>query len=398
MLGLAYKHPTPSGAIGTLHAPIYGWFLLIATTKQNPLKTPSSYYSFVGKMSYSYSKAGVNVNKVKGIQKGIAGLLDSTLTPDVLLGAGHYAGLLKFGGKTLALHTDGVGSKVLIAQQLGKYDTVGIDAIAMNVNDLICLGARPVAAVDYLAVEKTNGHMIYEIMKGVAAGAKESSCAVVGGETAVVPDLIKGIAGRGFDLSVTCIGEIEGEMITGKVMQTGDAIIGLESSGIHSNGYTLARKVLLKGAATDQLKPVPKGKSPERDLLEEMLIPTKIYSNAVMDVIRKVPVHGLAHITGGAFSKLQRIGAYAKKGFILDNMPRPWPIFSRIQGEGKIPDKEMYRTFNMGVGFCIVASRENAQEIISICSQYKIKSQIVGKIADKRGVYLKKGGNTINLS
>ncbi|MEK6953388.1 MAG: phosphoribosylformylglycinamidine cyclo-ligase [Candidatus Micrarchaeota archaeon] len=358
-------------------------------------------------MSYSYSKAGVNVNKVKGIQKGIAGLLDSTLTPDVLLGAGHYAGLLKFGGKTLALHTDGVGSKVLVAQQLGKYDTVGIDAIAMNVNDLICLGARPVAAVDYLAVEKTNGHQIYEIMKGVAAGAKESGCAVVGGETAVVPDLIKGIAGRGFDLSVTCIGEIEGEMITGKGMQTNDVILGLESSGIHSNGYTLARKVLIKGKNGGQqrgannpneLKPVPKGKSQLRETLEEMLIPTKIYSNAVMDVIRRVPVHGLAHITGGGFSKLQRIGAYAKKGFILENMPKPLAIFAKIQNEGKISDKEMYRTFNMGVGFCIVAGQENAQEIISICQKHNIKSKVIGKIADKWGVYLKKGNNTINLS
>jgi phosphoribosylformylglycinamidine cyclo-ligase len=388
--------------------------------QQNPLKTPSSYYPFVGKMSYSYSKAGVNVNKVKGIQKGIAGLLDSTLTPDVLLGAGHYAGLLKFGNKTLALHTDGVGSKVLVAQQLGKYDTVGIDAIAMNVNDLICLGARPVAAVDYLAVEKTNGHMIFEIMKGVVAGAKESKCAVVGGETAVVPDLIKGIAGRGFDLSVTCIGEIEGEMITGKGMRTGDVIIGLESTGIHSNGYTLARKVLLKGKGRvgivaegkgigslsnranlgnwAELKPVSKGKSPLRDLLEEMLIPTKIYSNAVLEVIGKVEVHGLAHITGGAFSKLQRIGAYAKKGFLLDNMPLPQPIFRRIQTEGKISDKEMYRTFNMGVGFCIVCTKADAHAVISICSGHKIKSKIIGKVADRRGVYLKKGNNTVNLS
>ncbi|MFH1443591.1 MAG: phosphoribosylformylglycinamidine cyclo-ligase [Candidatus Micrarchaeota archaeon] len=373
-------------------------------------------------MNYSYSKAGVNVDKVKGIQKGIAGLLNSTLTPDVLLGAGHYAGLLKFGGKTLALHTDGVGSKVLIAQQLGKYDTVGIDAIAMNVNDLICLGARPVAAVDYLAVEKTNGHMIYEIMKGVSAGAMESKCAVVGGETAVVPDLIRGIAGRGFDLSVTCIGEIEGGVITGKDMQAGDVIIGLESSGIHSNGYTLARKVLLKstekghaahgaavkgvnsqsnsgnGYASSDLKPVPKGKSPLRDILEEMLVPTKIYSNAVMDVLRNSNVHGLAHITGGAFSKLQRIGAYAKKGFLLSNMPGPKPIFQKIQNMGKIPDKEMYRTFNMGIGFCIVCPKSEADGIVSICSRHNIGSQLVGHISDKRGVFLRKGGNMINLS
>src|SRR3989344_872052 len=349
-------------------------------------------------MSYSYSKAGVNVNKVKGIQKGIAGLLDSTLTPDVLLGAGHYAGLLKFGGKTLALHTDGVGSKVLVAQQLGKSDTVGIDAIAMNVNDLVCLGARPVAAVDYLAVEKTSGHMIYEIMKGVVAGAKESKCAVVGGETAVVPDLIKGIAGRGFDLSVTCIGEIDGEMITGKGMKSGDVIIGLESSGLHSNGYTLARKVLLKGAATNQLQPVPKGKSALRKMLEEMLLPTKIYSNAVMDAMANSEIHGLAHITGGAFSKLQRIGAYAKKGFLLDNMPRPDAIFERIKKEGNIPEKEMYRTFNMGIGFCIVAGRENAGEIISACSRHRIKAQVVGKVTDRMGVYLKMGNTAINLS
>ncbi|MFH0971660.1 MAG: phosphoribosylformylglycinamidine cyclo-ligase [Candidatus Micrarchaeota archaeon] len=339
-------------------------------------------------MAYSYAKAGVNVDQVKGIQLKVAELLRGTLSKDVIMGAGHYAGLLKVGSKTIAIHTDGVGSKVLVAQALEKYDTVGIDAIAMNVNDLACLGARPIAIVDYLAIEKTDDKMILEIMKGVAKGAKEAKCAVVGGETAIVPDLIKGLGGKGFDLSVTCIGEVEGPMITGKGMKENDAIIGIESSGIHSNGYTLARRVLLKG------------KNANNDArLKQMLIPTKIYSNAVLEILKKVKsVKGLAHITGGAFSKLQRIGAYSKKGFLLNNMPRPLSIFRQLQKEGAIPEREMYRTFNMGVGFCVVCGGKDAERVVAICKRYNMRSQQIGKIINTQGVYLWKKGKLTNLS
>lgn len=341
-------------------------------------------------MRYSYAKAGVNVWKLKGIQAGIAGIMESTLNKDVILGAGHYAGLMKFGGKVLAFHTDGVGSKVLIAQLLEKFDTVGIDAVAMNVNDIVCMGAKPVAIIDYLAMENTDDELIFEIAKGIAHGAMEAACPVIGGETAAVPDLIKGYSGRGFDLSVSCIGEIDDEkkIISGAGMKDGDVIVGVESSGIHSNGYSLARKVLL----TEQNRL-------NEDLLAEMLTPTYIYSNAILDVISQVPnVHGLAHITGGAFSKLQRIGAVAKKGFMLDNMPSPLHIFDLIQKQGQLPDKEMYRTFNMGIGFAIVCPKEDAEKAISVCGKHRFKAQEIGKIISDEGVFLQKGNEKIDLT
>ncbi len=339
-------------------------------------------------MGYSYAKAGVNVDQVKGIQKQVAELLRGTLSKDVIMGAGHYAGLVKIGNHIIAIHTDGVGSKVLVAQALQKYDTVGIDAIAMNVNDLACLGARPIAIVDYLAVEKTDNSMILEIMQGVAKGAKEAKCAVVGGETAIVPDLIKGIDGRGFDLSVTCIGEVDGKVITGERLADNDVIIGIESSGIHSNGYTLARRVLLQGE-----------NEYNRERLREMLIPTKIYSNVVLEIIKHVKsIHGLAHITGGAFSKLQRIGKFARKGFLLDGMPRPPAIFELLQKEGAILDREMYRTFNMGVGFCVICDLKDAEKVLSICRRRKFKAWKIGKVINREGVYLKKDGKTYDLS
>lgn len=339
-------------------------------------------------MGFTYAKAGVNVWKIKGIQGGIASLLESTLNENVILPAGHYAGVIKIGNKHIAMHTDGVGTKVLIAQLLEKFDTVGIDAVAMNVNDIVCIGARPVALMDYLAIETTDEKQIYEIMKGIAIGAKMVNCPVVGGETAVVPDLIKGFTGRGFDLSISVVGEVDGELITGEKMKTDDVIIGIESSGLHSNGYSLARKVLLNDRNLLN-----------EELLLEMLVPTYIYSNAVLDVLKKVKsVRGMAHITGGAFSKLMRIGRLANKGFLLDNMPEPLPIFNLIQKEGKIEDREMYRTFNMGIGFCIVCDNRDMKKVIEICKKHKFKAQKIGKITSKEEVILQKNGKKTDLA
>lgn len=339
-------------------------------------------------MGYSYAKAGVDVRKVKGIHEEIAQLLTSTHTPEVILGSGHYAGLFRSGGKNLAVHTDSVGSKVLIAQQLQVYDTIGIDAIAMNVNDLICLGARPSVAVDYLAVERSDARMIREIMKGLAEGARQANCAIIGGETAILPDVIKGVDGRGFDLAVTCLGEIEGEPITGKDMAKGDVIVGLASSGLHSNGYGLARKVLLQGKNAADAK-----------LLKELLTPTKIYTSAVLEMVATVgSINGLAHITGGAFSKLQRIGKYADKGFILDNMPAPPGIFKKIQEEGDVADKEMYRTFNMGIGFCVVCGEEDVPAVQRIAKAHQIASRAIGRVAPGKGVRLQRGKTVLDLT
>ncbi|MFH1199466.1 MAG: phosphoribosylformylglycinamidine cyclo-ligase [Candidatus Micrarchaeota archaeon] len=336
-------------------------------------------------MPLSYAKAGVDVKKVKGIQKDIATTLAPTLSKDVLLGAGHYAGVVKAGNSRLALHTDGVGTKVLVAEALGKYDTVGIDAIAMNVNDIVCLGARPIAAVDYLAMRKADDALIAEILKGLIEGCRQSKCSLIGGETAIVPDLVKG-GEKGFDLSATALGVIEGEMITGRALLPGDAVVGLYSSGLHSNGYTLARKILM-----------PQGRA-EKRVLEMMLVPTLIYTESVLEMLASLQVHGLAHITGGAFCKLMRIGQYAGAGFVLDSMPKPPEVFELIAQEGGIGAKEMHSTFNMGVGFCVALPQGDAAAAVKIAKRHGFGASAIGRVVKGVSVTVESRGEKMRLA
>ncbi|VVC03869.1 Phosphoribosylformylglycinamidine cyclo-ligase [Candidatus Burarchaeum australiense] len=326
-------------------------------------------------MAFDYSKAGVDVRKVKGMHAEIDALLRSTHCGDVLPIYGHYAGLLRRGDQILAMHADGVGTKVLVAQKLRKFDTVGIDCIAMNVNDIICVGARPVALVDYLALEKEDAKLTRELMKGLVEGAKEADVSVVGGETAIMRDVIKGEKGcTGFDLAATCLGVVEsGKPITGEAMKPGDAVIGLESSGIHSNALTLARKVLK-----------------EKKWLQELLVPTRIYVRPVLEMVNSLEVHGLAHITGGAFSKLNRIAERAGVGIELDDMPEPQAIFRALWRAAKISEREMYRTFNMGVGMCVVLPEKDADACISIAKRHEIRAWRIGKVTSRHGIFLEK--------
>lgn len=313
-------------------------------------------------MGVGYS---VDIRKVRGIQAAINSAIFAGEKGALV---GHYAGLVKVGKETIAMHTDGVGTKVLVAQALGKYDTVGIDAIAMNVNDIICVGARPLAGVDYLAVAEEDEHLIAEIMKGLVAGAKESEIKIVGGETAVMKDVIKG-GEKPFDLAFTVMGKVE-KLTTGDAIRKGDVLIGLESSGLHSNGYTLARKVLDVGKWGG-----------------EMLTPTKIYVKPVMEMLHECEVHGLAHITGGAFSKLMRLNK--KCGFIIDEPMKPGKIFMEIWKHVE-DEVEMYRTFNMGTGMVVVAPEKEEGKIIGIAKKNGVKAQPIGRVAETPGVYLGK--------
>lgn len=242
----------------------------------------------------------------------------------------------------MALHADGVGTKVLVAEACNRYDTIGIDCVAMNVNDIICVGAEPLALVDYLALEKTQPRLVREIMKGLQKGAREAGVAIVSGETAIVPDIV-----RSFDLSATVVGIVrKSSIITGADAEPGDIILGLRSSGIHSNGLTLARKILLS-------------RKPDPRIARDLLRPTRIYVKPVTRLLRAgVEIHGLAHITGGAYSKLKRIGTLAKVGFHFNNLPEPQLIFKKIQAKGRVSDREMYRTFNMGTGFLIICRKK----------------------------------------
>ncbi len=338
-------------------------------------------------MSMDYAKAGVDVKRVRGIHASIHELISTTHGKDVLPVHGHYAGIVKIGKETIAMHTDGVGSKVLVAQFLRKYDTVGIDCVAMNVNDIICVGARPVALVDYIALEHEDEELVSRLVQGLVEGAKEAEVAIVGGETAVLPDMIKpgldfsGFRTNGFDLAATCIGVVgRGGLVTGEKMKTNDAVVGVESSGLHSNGYTLARKVL-----------------DMNEWARELLTPTRIYVKPVMECLKKFRVHGLAHITGGAFSKLSRIGELAKRGFLLDSMPKPKPIFEELRRKAGLSYTEMYSTFNMGIGLCMVVGRGDVKKTIGIFEKHGQKAYLIGNVIKERKVEVVKDGAYFSL-
>jgi phosphoribosylformylglycinamidine cyclo-ligase len=326
-------------------------------------------------------KYQIDVGHVRKMQSSIWDSIKSTFTFRKGYGEpvpvfGHYGGLFKCGNEKLVIHTDGVGTKLLVAQELDRYDTVGIDAIAMSVNDIICLGAEPLVGVDYIALAKEDDELVGELMKGLVKGAEESGCAIIGGETAVLTDMIKG-GKRPFDLTFTVVGRVK-KLVLGNDIAKGDLIVGLESSGIHSNGYTLAREAL------DMKK-----------WGEEMLTPTRIYVNPVLEMIDACDVHGIAHITGGAFSKLTRLNK--EVGYRLDSLPEPKPIFEELSKKVNSV-REMHRTFNMGIGMAIVLPEDRADTVINIAKKHNVEATIIGVITDKKGVWIKDGDKEIDLS
>jgi phosphoribosylformylglycinamidine cyclo-ligase len=330
----------------------------------------------------SYKKAGVNVKKIRQTQKNIGKMIADSYTfqkrGKIVSGFGHYSGLISIGKNILALHTDGVGTKVLVAQQMKSFDTIGIDCIAMNVNDIICTGAKPFAFVDYIGLKKVNDTLVRRILKGLIAGARIAKTAIIGGETAIVPELLAGDDENIFDLAGTALGVIENKKpLLGNNIKVGDVILGLESSGLHSNGYTLARQVLKKYS----LDEIPEFL--DRSVGEELLIPTKIYVEPIIELIKnkKVTINGLAHITGGSFTKLNRLNKNVR--YNLSNLPSPFGIFKQIQKDGKIESREMYRTFNMGIGFCIILPKIDADKATSIIEKNKMKVYQIGKVDSK---------------
>jgi len=334
-------------------------------------------------MPLTYKKAGVDISKIKQSHNTIGKIIESThkLQKKVRIvhGFGHYAGIVEIPGKILlATHTDGVGTKVLIANMMKKFDTVGIDCVAMNVNDIICIGATPISFVDYIAVNKNDKAALKKIVQGLVKGAKKANVPIVGGETAIMPDVISGNH-FSFDLVGMVVGMLtKKQMILGNKIKRGDVIIGVQSSGLHSNGYSLARKALLsKYSLQDRIKGIGK-------LGNALLTPTQVYVKPVLSVLEKCKVHGMAHITGGSFTKLLRL---KKTGYLLDQMPTPLPIFQIIENEG-VSRQEMYKTFNMGIGFCVIAPKNEEGQINSTFKKFGMKSKRVGKIIAKKGVFV----------
>ncbi len=338
----------------------------------------------------AYARAGVDIAKVRSIQGSIAEALSSTFKArsgkfgEPAIGIGHYAGLIDIGGgRLLAMHTDGVGTKVLVAQEMRKFDTIGIDCVAMTVNDIICLGAEPVALLDYIALESENDELVAQLSRGLVTGATDAGVAIVGGETAIVGDLLKGIDGYGFDLVSMGVGVVKrGSLIDGSAVREGDAVVGIGSSGLHSNGYTLARRIV-RGSNLDE-DVAELGES----VGEALLKPTKIYVEPTLDAVRRREVHGIAHITGGAYTKLTRLVGTRMLQFNLDGLGKGGapPIFGFLQREGRLSDAEMYRTFNMGVGLCVVTPRSEVEAVVRDYRKRGFDGRLIGSVKKGTGV------------
>jgi phosphoribosylformylglycinamidine cyclo-ligase len=335
----------------------------------------------------AYARAGVDLGKVRRIHSSLAAQLGATFanragrSGSPLIPIGHYAGLIDLGGRTaLALHTDGVGSKVLVAQEMNRFDTVGIDCVAMTVNDLVCLGAEPVAILDYIALERENGPLVSALARGIARGAKLASVAVVGGETAILGDIVRGIGGNGFDLVSMGVATVDkAAVIDGSRIEAGDVVLGVESSGLHSNGYTLARKVLRRRKLDER------GDGLDSTIGDALLLPTRIYVAPVLKASKESDVHGIAHITGGSFAKLTRLVGARRLMFDL-RLPDPPPIFKLVQREGGLSDRQMYGTFNMGIGMCLVVPESDVGRVKRTFQSEGFKAHDVGVVRRGSGV------------
>ncbi len=339
-------------------------------------------------MSDAYAAAGVSI---ASSDAGVRALVDvlRTIEPGrpsrSLLGSGHYASVLRVSDDlAIALSTDGVGSKLVVAEQTGRLGTVGIDCIAMNVNDLVCVGAEPLAMLDYLAVEQPDPAALAQIAAGLKIGAEDAGIEIPGGELAVLPELIRGHPSpNGFDLCGAAFGTVAPDaIVTGDAIVPGDALVGLPSSGLHSNGYTLARRALLHdgGLSLDDAPSELGGAS----IADALLEPTVIYVRAVLELLScDIEVRGLAHITGGGLANLLRLNGGV--GFAVDRpLPVP-PVFGLIARLGGVAEAEMWDVFNMGCGFVAVVPAERADEAVALLAARHPGTAVIGAVTDRAG-------------
>jgi len=333
----------------------------------------------------SYAASGVNTTKEEAGLAGLLAWVGKTLAFGRYRSAlefGYFASVLDLGnGLGLALSTDGVGTKLLVAQMLDKYDTIGIDCVAMNVNDVLCVGAEPLCMLDYIAVQEADPDLLEQIGKGLHEGARQANISIPGGEIAQVREIIKGEReGRGFDLAGTCIGLVPtSRILVGQDIQPGDAVIGLRSSGIHSNGLTLAREVFFKQA---KYRPDAYIAELGRTLGEELLVPTRIYVREVLELLRAgLEIKALSHITSDGFLNLARVRA--KVGYVLEALPAPQPVFTLLQDIGRVSDEEMFAVYNMGTGFCLVVARADADRTLDALRRLGVEAFHLGRaVAD----------------
>jgi phosphoribosylformylglycinamidine cyclo-ligase len=325
----------------------------------------------------SYAASGVDVLGLEGgLGKLVARLAETNAFPRrgrPVLPNGFFANVLDLGGNVgLAIGTDGVGTKLLVAHALRRYDTIGIDLIAMNVNDVLCVGAEPIALVDYVAVPGTDAELLEQLSIGLVEGARQARISIPGGEIAQVKELLRAHPpdGReGFDVVATAVGVVAlDRIVVGRDVVPGDVVLGLPSSGIHSNGLTLARRVLADGHGAEAYAERPAALA-GRSVGEELLVPTRIYVREVMALLDAgVPVRALAHVTGDGLLNLLRIGA-SNIGFELDRLPEPPAVFGLIAERARLDRAEMFQTFNMGIGFCVVVAEDAADRALEILAK-----------------------------
>lgn len=331
-------------------------------------------------ISITYKKAGVDIAKADEFVKRIKKFAKSTETPQFKTNLDTFGSAfdffkLKSKKPVLVSSTDGVGTKLKIAFMLNKHDTVGIDLVAMNVNDILAAGARPLFFLDYIAANSLDVKVLSDVVKGIARGCKEAGCSLIGGELAELPGFYK----KGeYDLAGFCTGVVEkDEMVLKDYVEKGDAAVGLASSGLHSNGFSLVRKVL-------SLKE-------QKELSSELLKPTKIYVKPVISLLEKFNnssekvIKAMAHVTGGAF--YQKVVKIIPSGKCIKINKNSWvvpEIFKLIKKKGGIEEKEMFTTFNMGIGFVLVVKKEEAENIINYLKNFKLQSWVIGEIIDGR--------------
>ncbi|MDD2353385.1 MAG: phosphoribosylformylglycinamidine cyclo-ligase [Candidatus Caldatribacteriota bacterium] len=333
-------------------------------------------------MKDAYKKSGVDIDLANSIINNVKPMIHSTHIPGVMNDIGSFAGLFsisqeKIKDPVLVSGTDGVGTKLMIANLMEKHDTIGIDLVAMCVNDILTCGAKPIFFLDYLATGKLEKGKMVAIIKGITDGCKEAGCALLGGETAEMP----GFYPEGeYDLSGFSVGIVERDkIISGKNIKPEDVILGLASSGLHSNGFSLVRKVLLQEEGI-QLRETPGDL--KVSLGEELLRPTKIYVKSILSIIEKFSVKGIVHITGGGFyDNIPRILPDNTIAEIYIDSWQKLPIFQLLQNKGKLTDKEMYRTFNMGIGLIIIVPPEQKESIIQELENLGEIPYFIGKVS-----------------
>ena len=334
-------------------------------------------------MSITYKDAGVDVEAGYQAVKLMKAHAESTFDSNVLQGLGSFGGMYSYGDDVLVSGTDGVGTKLKCAFVMDKHDTVGIDCVAMCANDVVCQGARPMFFLDYIATGKLIPSVAADVVKGVAQGCRQAGCALIGGETAEMP----GFYAEGeYDLAGFCVGSVKrNKLVNGSGIKPGDKLIGLKSSGIHSNGFSLVRKLVpmesrILGQSVDSLK---------KTLGEELLTPTRIYVKTVLALMDQFEVKGAAHITGGGF--IENIPRILPKGLCAKIDLGSWdmlPVFDLLVREAKLEPQGAYNTFNMGIGMVLAVSSEQVLDVAMAARQLGEEAFVIGEVGEGEGVRL----------